>query len=39
MSEKSTKKKKMGFAFAIGLAAGILLYKVIVDWLWPVVFG
>ena len=39
MTEKNTKKKKIGYAFVIGLAAGIILYKVIIDLLWPLLFG
>jgi hypothetical protein len=32
------KQGKTGIAFVIGLAAGIILYKVIVDILWPMFF-
>lgn len=32
------KQRKTGIAFAIGLASGIILYKVIVDILWPMFF-
>jgi len=36
-SKKNSKKKK-GVAFAWGIAVGILLYKVITDILWPMIF-
>ncbi len=31
-------KKKTGYEFALGLAAGIILYKVIFDFLLPMFF-
>jgi hypothetical protein len=31
--------KRTAWAFAIGLAAGIVLYKVVVDLLWPLLAG
>ncbi len=36
MAEKS--KNKTGWALAIGIVVGVILYKVIVDVLWPLVF-
>lgn len=35
---KEKKNKKIGWAFAIGLAVGIVLYQVIFKLLWPLVF-
>lgn len=32
------KKKKSGLQFAIGIAVGIILYKIISDVLWPLLF-
>jgi hypothetical protein len=31
--------KRTGMAFAIGLAAGIILHKVVMGLLWPMVAG
>ena len=33
-----TKSKKTGIAFAIGLGIGLILYKVIFQMLWPLIF-
>jgi len=33
------KNKKRGIEFALGLAAGMILYKIIFDVLWPMFFG
>lgn len=38
MTDKNEKKKSV-FAFAIGIAVGIILYMVIFERLWPMVFG
>jgi len=36
MEEK--KKEKKGYAFALGLVAGIILYKIVFEKLWPMFF-
>jgi hypothetical protein len=38
MTDKN-EKKRIGFATAIGIVIGMILYKVIVDLLWPMIFG
>jgi hypothetical protein len=39
MAENKEKKKRTAIAFGIGLAGGIILYKVIFEWLWPMMMG
>jgi hypothetical protein len=39
MEEKKSTSKKKGWTFALGLAAGIILYKVIFEGLWPMLAG
>ena len=36
MEEK--KNKKRNYTFALGLASGIILYKLIFEMLWPMLF-
>jgi hypothetical protein len=35
---KEELKKKKGFTFALGIGVGIILYKVIFEFLWPIIF-
>ncbi len=37
MEEKG--KKKKGLMFAVGIGVGIVLYKLIFEVLWPMIFG
>lgn len=36
--EDKNEKKRIGFATAIGMVIGIILYKVVVELLWPMIF-
>jgi hypothetical protein len=37
MTDKN-EKKRIGFATVIGMVIGIILYKVVVELIWPMIF-
>ncbi len=39
MEEKKKKKNRLALAIGIGIGIGMILYKVIFDVLWPMIFN